>query len=60
MMDRFFDTKERMRQRRFDRDQDERDLAESKISAAILQKRNSLLSGFDLSHAKFEILNHMR
>jgi hypothetical protein len=42
------------------REQDERDLAEGKVSAAELQRRNGLLSGFDLSEAKFEMRNVMR
>lgn len=60
MLDRLFDPNERIRQKQLARDQDERDLAEGKVSAAQLQKRNSLFSGFDLSHARFEIRNHMR
>lgn len=60
MSGRYFDPEERIREKQSARDQDERDLAEGKVSAAELQRRNSLFSGFDLSLGKFEIRNQMR
>lgn len=60
MSDRFFDPNERIRDKQLARDRDERDLAEGRVSAAELQRRNSLFSGFDLSLGRFEIRNHMR
>jgi hypothetical protein len=56
----YFDSGERIREKQLARDQDERDLAEGKVSAAELQRRNRLLSGFDLILGKFEIRNQMR
>lgn len=60
MSDSYFDPNERLRQKQLAREQDERDLAEGKVSAAELQQRNSLFAGFDLSQGKFEIRNPMR
>jgi hypothetical protein len=60
MSGRYFDPEERIREKQLARDQDERDLAEGKVSAAELQRRNSLLSGFELSLGKFEIRNPVR
>jgi hypothetical protein len=60
MSDQYFDPEQRIREKQLAREQDERDLAEGKVSAAELQRRNSWFSGFDLSLAKFEIRNPMR
>jgi len=60
MSERYFDPEQRIREKQLAREQDERDLAEGKVSAAELQRRNSMFSGFDLSLAKFEIRNPMR
>lgn len=60
MSDRYFDPEQRIREKQLARAQDERDLAEGKVSAAELQRRNSWFSGFDIRRAKIEIRIRMR
>lgn len=60
MDDQYFDPEQRIREKQLAREQDERDLAEGKVSAAELQQRNNFFVGFDLRNAKFEIINPMR
>lgn len=54
-----FNPEDRIREKQLAREEDERDLAEGKVSSAELQRRNSWFSGFDLSLAKYEIRNPM-